>query len=102
MFAKKKSSKKKQPQRAITAAPEQLSSDDKQFMKPPEVAKLLRTTVGHLANWRNGRGAQAPLHLPYIKLGVSVLYDRADVMAFIEAHKKKQVEPESSSLGRAS
>jgi Helix-turn-helix domain len=97
MIAKKKSQKKKQPQRVV-AAEAVLTNGEQRFMKPEEVAKLLRTTIGTLATWR----ARGPVNLPFIKVGQSVLYDRNDVLEYLASFKHTRAQPESASLGRAS
>jgi hypothetical protein len=53
------------------------------FLTTNETAELVRTTAQTLAQDRYlGRG------LPYIKRGSSVLYDRRDVLAYLDARRQ--------------
>lgn len=52
------------------------------FMVPSEVAELLRRPVGSLAVDRCTRRD----HPPYLKTGHKILYRRADVLAWLDAH----------------
>ncbi|MGO9100439.1 MAG: DNA-binding protein [Mycobacterium sp.] len=61
-----------------------------EYMTPLEVARVVRKTPASLAQDRYlGRG------LPYIKVGTEknarVLYARADVAAFLAAHRNEPV-----------
>ncbi len=60
---------------------------DRRFLTAKEVATLLRTTPGHLANQRmRGEGP------PYFKFERKVLYDKRDIDAWLERHKVKSVD----------
>lgn len=45
-----------------------------------EAARYLSVTVGTLANWRNGQGS---VKIPFVKVGSSVKYRRADLNEYI-------------------
>lgn len=54
-------------------------TNDLDFMTPPEVAVMLRTTVGALAQHRNrGSGPK------FVRAGRRVLYQRTDVLAWLQ------------------
>jgi hypothetical protein len=60
---------------------------DRRFLTAKEVAELLRTTPGHLANQRmRGEGP------PYFKFERRVLYEKRDVDVWLERHKVKSVD----------
>jgi excisionase family DNA binding protein len=55
-------------------------TDSSEFMTPAEVAALLRIEPQTLSVWRcTGRGG-----LRFVRVGKSIRYGRADVLAFIE------------------
>lgn len=59
----------------------------RRFLTAKEVAELLRTSPGHLANQRmRGEGT------PYLKLARRVLYDKQDVDAWLERHRVRTVD----------
>jgi len=56
--------------------------DRAQYMTEDEVSNLTRISLSDLRNKRHlGKG------IPYIKVGRSVRYDLADVIAYMEARK---------------
>lgn len=56
-----------------------------EYMTTGEVAELLRTPEQSVRFWRHaGRGPAS------IKVGRRVLYDRADVLAWIEKQRREQ------------
>lgn len=64
---------------------------EKMYLTPPEVEKFTGRKLQTLANERHqGRG------LPYYKVGSSVRYKLADVIAFMERHR---VDPEARRAG---
>ena len=50
------------------------------LLSTQEAAKYLSVTVGTLANWRNGQGN---VTIPFVKVGSSVKYRRADLNDYI-------------------
>jgi hypothetical protein len=53
-------------------------------------AEILGTTPGNLAQWRIHRRYD----LPWVKVGSRVMYDLADLVAFIESRKIRPTEPQ--------
>lgn len=56
-----------------------------EYMTVEELAALLRKPVGTLRNWRARKPPYGP---PSFRAGGTVLYDRAEVEAWIEAQKE--------------
>jgi predicted DNA-binding transcriptional regulator AlpA len=60
------------------------------LMTPREVAELFGMSVQTLSNWR----ATKRFDLPYIKVGRRVMYQRSDVLAFINSRRVSFAEGE--------
>lgn len=56
-----------------------MEQNEKELLTPAETAALLRTSVGALAV----RRCKKTINLPYVKIGHSVRYRRADIMRFL-------------------
>jgi len=61
---------------------------DRRYLTAKEVAELLRTTPGYLANLRM-RGEGPPVIHAFSR---KVLYDKRDIDAWLERHKVKSVD----------
>jgi len=61
-------------------------TDDQDFIDTPAVAALLDVTPNTVARWRTQCRAQP---LPFFRVGGRRLYRRADVLAFVEAGRRK-------------
>lgn len=71
---------------------ERPAESDRQLLDPTETAKILGVKRQTLALWR----ATKRYPLPYIKVGRSVKYRRADVEAFLEGRRVVPVVNEPS------
>lgn len=61
---------------------------DRRLLTAAEVAKILRTSPGYLANLRmNGDGP------PYLKFSRRVLYDSKELEQWFERHRVRTIEP---------
>lgn len=63
-----------------------MATETHDFLTPPELAQWIRKPVASLAVDRCLRRD----HPPYVKVGRKVLYRRADVVAWLEAHRVDQ------------
>ena len=55
------------------------------YLKPDELAKILGVSERVLSRWRN-EGVKNTI--PFVKLGKFVLYDKVDVLEYLETQKK--------------
>lgn len=58
-----------------------------QLMRPEQVAKLLGVKEGTLRSWRMAQ-PDRPMGPRFVKVGFNVMYDRADVLEWIESRKR--------------
>lgn len=61
----------------------QLSKQEAEYISVEEAAKLLCIKVGTLYNWNSVR------KIPYHNTGKSILYNKIDIIKFIESHRVK-------------
>ena len=54
------------------------------LLTPEQTAEILHVKVATLAAWR----CRKTTSLPYVKIGGKVLYDEADVDAFVQQQKR--------------
>ena len=55
------------------------------YLKPDELTKILGVSERVLSRWRN-EGVKNTI--PFVKLGKFVLYDKVDVLEYLETQKK--------------
>lgn len=60
-----------------------------QYLNTKELAGILNLKINTLERWRTNRNGP----FKWLKIGSRVLYDRADIIAYLESQKRDKVNP---------
>lgn len=75
-----------------------IATSENELLTAAEVAKILRMSVGFLAQMRMGIKGKAS-HIPFFKVGNAVRYRKSDILEYInkniQSTKKDNVEAEN-------